>query len=194
MCTGEGPRDTRPVTSTLRRVAAIPRGGRVPHQRRLVLRQGQGCSFCDQQTSEPPYYSLFVRSSGLRSHFPYTFLALMVTLVGTQELYILPGCDINARDEIGYTALHLSAEHGYTEMMKTLIKHNAQVNFNIPPEFDDEFPTDALDEPLRLAIKVSCIDRFSLPQLTYNKRLYINFTVERSTVIHLVVSSTARPP
>lgn len=118
----------------------------------------------------------------------------MVTLVGTQELYILPGCDINARDEIGYTALHLSAEHGYTEMMKTLIKHNAQVNFNIPPEFDDEFPTDALDEPLRLAIKVSCIDRFSLPQLTYNKRLYINFTVERSTVIHLVVSSTARPP
>ncbi|MPC83753.1 26S proteasome non-ATPase regulatory subunit 10 [Portunus trituberculatus] len=69
------------------------------------------------------------------------------------EFLINEGCDINARDEIGYTALHLSAEHGYTEMMKTLIKHNAQINFNIPPEFDDEFPTDALDEPLRLAIK-----------------------------------------
>lgn len=64
------------------------------------------------------------------------------------------GCDINARDEIGYTALHLSAEHGYTEMMKVLLKHEAQVNFNIPPEFDDDFPTDALDEPLRLALKV----------------------------------------
>lgn len=69
------------------------------------------------------------------------------------EFLINEGCDINARDEIGYTALHLSAEHGYTEMMKTLLKHDAQVNFNIPPEFDDEFPTDALDEPLRLAIK-----------------------------------------
>ncbi|XP_050726814.1 ankyrin-1-like isoform X2 [Eriocheir sinensis] len=69
------------------------------------------------------------------------------------EFLIGEGCDINARDEIGYTALHLSAEHGYTEMMKTLIKHGAQVNFNIPPEFEDDFPTDAFDEPLRLAIK-----------------------------------------
>nr|ACM09992.1 hypothetical ANK-like protein [Eriocheir sinensis]ACN37115.1 predicted ANK-like protein [Eriocheir sinensis] len=69
------------------------------------------------------------------------------------EFLIGEGCDINARDEIGYAALHLSAEHGYTEMMKTLIKHGAQVNFNIPPEFEDDFPTDAFDEPLRLAIK-----------------------------------------
>lgn len=68
--------------------------------------------------------------------------------------HVSAGCDINARDEIGYTALHLSAEHGYTEMMKTLLKHGAQVNFNIPPEFEDDFPTDAFDEPLRLAIKV----------------------------------------
>lgn len=70
---------------------------------------------------------------------------------------ILAGCDINARDEIGYTALHLSAEHGYTEMMKTLLKHGAQVNFNIPPEYEDDFPTDAFDEPLRLALKVRSI-------------------------------------
>lgn len=69
------------------------------------------------------------------------------------EFLIGEGCDINARDEIGYTALHLSAEHGYTDMMEVLLKHGAQVNFNIPPEFDDDFPTDAGDEPLRLALK-----------------------------------------
>ncbi|XP_042877239.1 ankyrin-1-like isoform X1 [Penaeus japonicus] len=69
------------------------------------------------------------------------------------EFLIGEGCDINARDEIGYTALHLSAEHGYTDMMEVLLKNGAQVNFNIPPEFDDDFPTDAGDEPLRLALK-----------------------------------------
>lgn len=39
-------------------------------------------------------------------------------------------------------------------MMDVLLKNGAQVNFNIPPEFDDDFPTDAGDEPLRLALKV----------------------------------------
>ncbi|XP_068239350.1 ankyrin-1-like isoform X3 [Palaemon carinicauda] len=78
------------------------------------------------------------------------------------EFLIAEGCDINARDEIGYTALHLSAEHGYTEMMQVLLKHNAQVNFNIPPEDEDEFPTDAGDEPLRLALKHDHFDAAKL--------------------------------
>lgn len=85
-------------------------------------------------------------------HF-YPFLSPSI-LLSTHQSSPPSGCDINARDEIGYTALHLSAEHGYTDMMEVLLKNGAQVNFNIPPEFDDDFPTDAGDEPLRLALKV----------------------------------------
>lgn len=72
-----------------------------------------------------------------------------------QRSTLRAGCDINCRDDIGYTALHLSAEHGYTDMMRVLLDHDAQVNFNLPPEDPEDFPTDAFDEPLRLALKVS---------------------------------------
>lgn len=64
-----------------------------------------------------------------------------------------PGCDLNARDDIGYTPLHLCAEHGYLDMINVLLRHNAQVNFNHPDD-EDQYPIDAVDEPLRLALKV----------------------------------------
>lgn len=64
------------------------------------------------------------------------------------------GCDLNARDDIGYTPLHLCAEHGYLDMMRVLLKHNAMVNIN-ESEDEDLYPIDAVDEPLRLALKVT---------------------------------------
>ncbi|KAK4303667.1 hypothetical protein Pmani_024337 [Petrolisthes manimaculis] len=117
------------------------------------------------------------------------------------EFLISEGCDINARDEIGYTALHLSAEHGYTEMMKVLLKHNAQVNFNIPPEFDDDFPTDALDEPLRLALKHDHHDATRLllehganPNTRYFFGSEINLVNPLNTqLLHVLLSYGANP-
>jgi len=68
------------------------------------------------------------------------------------EFLISKGCNINAVDDIGYSALHLSAEHGYIDMMEVLLKHKCIVNFNIAND-DEYFPTESTDEPLRLAIK-----------------------------------------
>ena len=36
---------------------------------------------------------------------------------------LVRGSDVNARDDCGYTALHLSAEHGYLEIMKILLEY-----------------------------------------------------------------------
>lgn len=44
-------------------------------------------------------------------------------------MLLVRGCDINARDECGYSALHLAAEHGYFELVELLLKQGAQVNF-----------------------------------------------------------------
>lgn len=44
-------------------------------------------------------------------------------------LLLVRGCDVNAMDDVGYTALHLCAERGYAELMVTLIEHSAQVKF-----------------------------------------------------------------
>ena len=67
----------------------------------------------------------------------------------------IAGCDIEARDNIGYTPLHVAAEHGFTDMIDFLLKHNATVNCNIPDPDDEEFPLNNIDEPLRLALKVT---------------------------------------
>jgi len=39
------------------------------------------------------------------------------------------GCDVNARDECGYSALHLAAEHGFIELVQLLLDQGAQANF-----------------------------------------------------------------
>ncbi|KAK7079079.1 hypothetical protein SK128_021840 [Halocaridina rubra] len=117
------------------------------------------------------------------------------------EFLIDEGCDINARDEIGYTALHLSAEHGYTEMMEVLLKRDAQVNFNIPPEDEDDFPTDVGDEPLRLALKHDHYEAAKLllehganPNARYFFGSEINLVNPLNTqLLHLLLSYGANP-
>lgn len=73
--------------------------------------------------------------------------------------YHFTGYDVDAMDDYNYSALHLAARHGYIEMIKILLKHGSKINFNVTnPE--EKFPLDAIEEPLRLAIKV-CISLFS---------------------------------
>ncbi|KAG7168685.1 Ankyrin-2-like 10 [Homarus americanus] len=117
------------------------------------------------------------------------------------EFLIAEGCDINARDDIGYTALHLSAEHGYIEMMEVLLKHEAHVNFNIPPEIEEDFPTDAFDEPLRLAIKHDhfeaakvLLEHGANPNTRYFFGSEVNLVNPLNTqLLHLLLSYGANP-
>ncbi|RXG73787.1 Ankyrin-1 [Armadillidium vulgare] len=62
------------------------------------------------------------------------------------------GCDANALDDIGYSPLHLAAEHGFLNLIELLLKHEAQVNFNDPNPIEP-YPMAVVDEPLRLAVK-----------------------------------------
>ncbi|XP_049793661.1 ankyrin repeat and SOCS box protein 14-like [Schistocerca nitens] len=71
---------------------------------------------------------------------------------GAATLLLVRGGDVNARDECGYSALHLAAEHGYTELVSLLLQQGARVDYREPT--DDPFPRTTLcDEPLRLAIR-----------------------------------------
>lgn len=45
------------------------------------------------------------------------------------RLLILRGCDINAMDDNGYTAVHLGAERGYYQLLEFLIQNGAKVCF-----------------------------------------------------------------
>ncbi|XP_075587382.1 uncharacterized protein LOC124500147 isoform X3 [Dermatophagoides farinae] len=60
-------------------------------------------------------------------------------------------------DDVGYTALHLSAERGYNELMNLLIEHGARVKFTeLRPDdkaLGNPPRATVADEPLRLAIK-----------------------------------------
>lgn len=43
------------------------------------------------------------------------------------QFLLVRGSDVNARDDCGYTALHLSAEHGYTEIMSLLLEYQVSI-------------------------------------------------------------------
>ena len=44
------------------------------------------------------------------------------------QFLLVRGSDVNARDDCGYSALHLSAEHGYTEIMSLLLEYQVRNN------------------------------------------------------------------
>ena len=39
------------------------------------------------------------------------------------QFLLVRGSDVNARDDCGYSALHLSAEHGYVDIMSILLEY-----------------------------------------------------------------------
>jgi len=39
------------------------------------------------------------------------------------QFLLVRGSDVNARDDCGYSALHLSAEHGFVDIMKLLLEY-----------------------------------------------------------------------
>lgn len=45
------------------------------------------------------------------------------------QFLLVRGSDVNAKDDCGYTALHLSAEHGYTDIMKILLEYQVITDF-----------------------------------------------------------------
>ncbi len=45
------------------------------------------------------------------------------------NLLLVRGSDVDAMDDVGYTALHLCAERGYTDLMRMLLDHGARVKF-----------------------------------------------------------------
>jgi len=56
-----------------------------------------------------------------------------------KELLIMPGADVNAKNQYGQTALHIAASRGYMEMAKILIANGA--NLDIRDE-DNQTPAD----------------------------------------------------
>lgn len=68
------------------------------------------------------------------------------------NLLLVRNAEINAIDEVGYSALHLAAEHGYYNLAKTLLDAGCKVDYREPT--DDPYPkTKLCDEPLRLALR-----------------------------------------
>lgn len=68
------------------------------------------------------------------------------------NLLLVRGADINAIDEVGYSALHLAAEHGFIDIATLLLDAGSKVDFREPT--DELYPRTTLcDEPLRLALK-----------------------------------------
>lgn len=45
------------------------------------------------------------------------------------NLLLVRGSEIDAMDDIGYTAVHLCAERGYVELLQVLLEHGARVKF-----------------------------------------------------------------
>lgn len=46
------------------------------------------------------------------------------------KLFLDRGCDVNSKNDSGYTALHIASSEGYLELIKLLVENKAQVRFN----------------------------------------------------------------
>ncbi|XP_018494351.2 poly [ADP-ribose] polymerase tankyrase-1 [Galendromus occidentalis] len=83
------------------------------------------------------------------------------------EFLLLRGCQVDAMDDVGYTALHLCAEKGFLELAELLMSYGARVCFT---DVDTEGRTyygnpprvTMADEPLRIAIRN---DHFEMAEL-----------------------------
>lgn len=72
------------------------------------------------------------------------------------QLLLVRGCDVDAMDDVGYTALHLCAERGFLHTAETLVcQGNARVCFTAQtkPLLGNPPRATLADEPLRLAVK-----------------------------------------
>lgn len=72
------------------------------------------------------------------------------------QLLLVRGCDVDAMDDVGYTALHLCAERGFLHTAETLVRQGgARVCFTntTKPLLGNPPRATLADEPLRLAVK-----------------------------------------
>ena len=71
-------------------------------------------------------------------------------------MLLLNGANVNAADDVGYTAMHLAAKHGLTEATNLLLKHGAIANFQQEKKSNDNSLSQALgeliQEPINLAL------------------------------------------
>ncbi|EYC22512.1 hypothetical protein Y032_0017g3396 [Ancylostoma ceylanicum] len=82
--------------------------------------------------------------------------ACFINNVSAAKLLLTKGAKVDAVDEVGCSALHLCAEHGYYRMIKLLLQYTPVVQQYETPvmERNGKYPSrENIDEPLRLAIK-----------------------------------------
>ncbi|KHJ95169.1 ankyrin repeat protein [Oesophagostomum dentatum] len=82
--------------------------------------------------------------------------ACFINNVGAAKLLLNRGAKVDAVDEVGCSALHLCAEHGYYRMIKLLLQYAHVVQQYETPVMEEngKYPSrENIDEPLRLAIK-----------------------------------------
>lgn len=65
------------------------------------------------------------RATGLR---PLHYAAYQ-NYIECVNLLLVRGAEVDAVDDIGYTAIHLCAERGYLDLMLLLLQHGASVRF-----------------------------------------------------------------
>lgn len=71
-------------------------------------------------------YALMLVPKGLR---PLHYAAYQ-NYMECVNLLLVRGAEVDAMDEIGYTAMHLCAERGYLDMMLLLLQHGARIRFS----------------------------------------------------------------
>ncbi|KJH49142.1 ankyrin repeat protein [Dictyocaulus viviparus] len=82
--------------------------------------------------------------------------ACFINNLGAAKLLLAKGANVDAVDDIGCSALHLCAEHGYYRMIQLLLQYTESVQQYETPVMNEngKYPSrENIDEPLRLAIK-----------------------------------------